>query len=398
MTAIKIAHIATVDMSLRYLLLNQLSSIQQDGYDVYGISSPGPDVPAIEASQIHYIPAPMTRNVTPLADLISLWRLYRVMRRERFTIVHGHTPKAELLGQVAARLAGVPIVVDTFRGIYFRQDMRPFWRRLFILMARIAASRADVVFSQSRWAMEMAIREGICPPGKIKYLGNGIDVQRFNRSQISQSHLNQLRVQLELTPNTPVVGFVGRLVREKGVLELLEAARIIQRQLPPVRFLFIGPLDQEKADAVQLEIVRQYDLEKSCIFTGLRHDLPELYALMNVFVLPTHRESFPRSPIEASAMGVPCILTDIPGCREVVEHDQNGLLVPVGDVPALAEAILKLLNDPFQARRLGERGERIARECFDERLIFDRIKAEYARLLRIKGLPTPAVQPEIMGS
>jgi glycosyltransferase involved in cell wall biosynthesis len=137
-------------------------------------------------------------------------------------------------------------------------------------------------------------------------------------------------------------------------------------------------------------------LEKSCIFTGLRHDMPELYALMSVFVLPTHRESFPRAAIESLAMGVPCVLTNIPGCREVVEHDRNGWLVPVNDVPALVGAIIKLLTDPGQARRLGEAGQRIARERFDERLIFARVKAEYARLLRAKGLSVPAVQPEIV--
>jgi glycosyltransferase involved in cell wall biosynthesis len=387
LTAIKVAHITTIDLSLRYLLLNQLYSIQQDGYEVYGVSSPGPDVPALEALNIRHIPVPMTRNVTPLADLVSLWRLYWVMRRERFEIVHGHTPKAEFLGQIAARLARTPIVVDTFRGLYVRQDMHPFWRRLFIMMARIAASRADLVLSQSKWAMELAIQERICPPEKIKLLGNGVDLQRFDSNLVKQTSLNRLRVELGLLPDAPVVGFVGRLVREKGVLELLEAAKIVQKQLPSVRFLFIGPLDQEKADALHPDVARDYGLEKSCIFTGLRHDLPELYALMNVFVLPTHRESFPRSPIEASAMGVPCILTDIPGCREVVEHDQNGWLVPLGDVPALAGAIFKLLTDPAQARRLGDAGRQIARERFDERSIFAHIKAEYARLLQAKGLP-----------
>jgi glycosyltransferase involved in cell wall biosynthesis len=394
LTAIKVAHITTIDLSLRYLLLNQLYSIQQAGYEVYGISSPGPNTPLLEAFNIHHIPAPMTRNVTPLADLVALGRLYQIMRRERFTIVHGHTPKAEMLGQVAARLAGVPIVVDTFRGIYFRQDMHPLWRRLFIMISRVAAGCADVILSQSRWAIDMAIQEGICSPEKIKYLGNGIDIQQFDRSQVSQAHLNRLRVELDLPLNAPIVGFVGRLVREKGVLELLQAAQIVQRQIPSVRFLLVGPRDEEKPDALQPEIARKYGLTETCIFTGPRHDMPELYALMDVFALPTHRESFPRSPMEASAMGVPCVLTDIPGCREVVDHDQNGWLVPLGDVSALAEALIRLLTDPTQARRLGEAGRRIAHERFDERLTFARVKAEYSRLLRAKGLPTPAAQAE----
>ncbi len=387
---VKVAHITTIDMSLRYLLLNQLQSLQQAGYQVYGISSPGPDVPAIEAAGIHHIAVPMTRNVTPLADFISLWRLYRIMRRERFTIVHTHTPKAEFLGQMAARMAGVPIVVDTFRDIYFRDNMHPLWRRLFILMAKIASRCADVVLSQSSENMQMAIREGICPPEKIKHLGNGIDVQRFDPDSLDPGVVEKKRCDLALSPDAPLVGFVGRLVEDKGILELLQAARIVLREMPSVRFLIIGPVDHDKPDALIPEVAEAYGVADACVFTGMRQDMPELYALMDVFVLPSHRECFPRSPMEASAMGVPCVLTGIRGCREVVEHGRNGVLVPLGDVQALAGAILDLLTGREKARCMSEEGRRMALERFDERLVFDKVKAEYVRLLGEKGLPGPA--------
>jgi glycosyltransferase involved in cell wall biosynthesis len=387
---VKVAHITTVDLSLRYLLLNQLRSIQQAGYQVVGISSPGSEVPVIESAGVRHIAVPMARNVTPLADLQALWRLCGVMRRERFAIVHAHTPKAELLGQVAARLAGVPVVVDTFRGIYYRKDMHPLWYRLFLAMARVAARCADVVLSQSRSNLEMAIREGICPPEKIKFLGNGIDVGRFDRSALDPTVLETKRRELGLPPGAPVVGFVGRLVAEKGILELLEAVRTILREMPAVRFLFVGPIDHEKPDVLTPDVAQAYGVAEACIFVGMRQDMPELYALMDVFVLPSHRESFPRSPMEASAMGVPCIATDIPGCRETVEQGRNGLLVPVGDVQALAAAIVTLLNEQDIARRMGQEGRRLALEHFDERLVFEKIKAEYARLLQEKGLPVPS--------
>lgn len=381
-------------MSLRYLLLNQLRAIQQHGYEVYGISSPGPDAPVVEAAGITYIPAAMTRTVTPLADLCSLWRLYRLMRRERFTIVHGHTPKAELLGQLAAQLAGVPIVVDTFRGIYFRRGMHPLWRRLFILMARLAAGCADVVLSQSREAGQMAIDERICPADKLKFLGNGIDLTRFDPAMTDQETLTSLKEQWGLNTAGPVVGFVGRLVREKGILELLAAAATIRPELPHLRLVIAGPVDDEKADALTPEIARDYGLEAHCIFTGLYppERMPELYALLDLFVLPSHRESFPRSPMEAAAMAVPCIVTDIPGCRETVEPGRNGLLTPLGDAPALAQAMLTLLTDPDRAQQMGREGRRMALERFDERLVFEKVVAEYARLLQQKGLH-PRVSP-----
>jgi glycosyltransferase involved in cell wall biosynthesis len=183
-----------------------------------------------------------------------------------------------------------------------------------------------------------------------------------------------------------VVGFVGRLVAEKGVPELLAAARMVRDAIPKTRFLFVGPADWDKPDALAPEAAAEQGVADRCVFAGMRDDMPELYALMDVFVLPTHRESFPRSPMEASAMGVPCVVTDIPGCREVVEDGRNGRLVPVGDVPALAVAILDLLTDRDKARRMGEAGRRLALERFDEELVFGRVKAEYARLLKEKGL------------
>jgi glycosyltransferase involved in cell wall biosynthesis len=200
----------------------------------------------------------------------------------------------------------------------------------------------------------------------------------------------RVRRELALPPDAPVVGFVGRLVAEKGVLELLAAARTVLDHLPTARFLFVGPLDREKPDALHPGVARDYGLAGACTFAGMRQDMPELYALMDLFVLPSHRESFPRSPMEASAMGRPCVVTAVPGCCEAVQHGRNGLLVPLGDVEALAAAILRLLAGPGEARRLGREGRRLALERFDERFVFGRVEAAYARLLAEKGLSLPA--------
>ena len=390
MTHIKVTHITTVDTSLRGLLLNQLLALREAGYDITGISSPGNAVAALDAAGIRHIAVTMKRSLTPLSDIVALWKLYWIMRREQFSIVHVHTPKAELLGALAARLAGVPIVVDTFRGIYYRSDMHPFWRWLFLRMAQLTAVCSDVVLSQSREAMTMAIQEGVCPSSKIKYLGNGINVRRFDRQQVSSDVLIRKRTELGIPQDSPVIGFVGRLVAEKGILELLEAAPVILQKYPQARFLFIGAVDSEKPDALTPQIAHQYDVAHACIFAGRREDMPELFALMDVFVLPSHRESFPRSPMEASAMKIPCVVTDIPGCRETVEQGRNGVLVPLGDVESLKTAIMDILSDPEKARSMGEVGRAMALERFEERKVFKRVKDEYARLLREKGFEVPS--------
>lgn len=386
---VKVAHITTVDMSLRYLLLGQLRSIRQAGYELVGVSSTGPEVPLIEANGIRHIAVPISRRFTPLADLISLWQLYWVMRHERFTIVHTHTPKPGLLGQLAARAAGVPIIINTLHGFYFHDNMPQMWRRFYIVMEKIAARCSDVILSQNSEDIHTAIVEGICTPDKIKYLGNGINVTRFDRARFDDEALIHKRLELGLPLDALVVGFVGRLVAEKGLLELLQAAQTIRQYVPESHFLFIGPIDHEKPDAFRPEKAREYGLADACIFTGMRQDMPELYAVMDVFVLPSHREGFPRSPIEASAMGVPCVVTDIRGCREAVLPGRNGMLVPLHDVPALTNAIVNLLNDRDKARRFGEEGRRLAAERFDEQLIFEKVKAEYRRLMIAKGLPIP---------
>jgi glycosyltransferase involved in cell wall biosynthesis len=391
-----VAHIATVPMSLQYLLLNQLEAIAADGYQVVAVSSPGPEAAALADLGIPHVAIPISRKITPFQDFLSLWQLYRFMRHYPLHIVHTHNPKPGLLGQLAARLAGVPIVINTIHGFYFTNHTHPLWRKLFVAMEKVAASCSDLIWSQNMEDIETAVQEGICPAEKIRHLGNGIDLNRFDRTRIGQEMIQQKRMELELPVGVPVVGFVGRLVTEKGVHELLQAALLVRERFPDIRFLIVGSTDSDKRDAITDQVVHHYHLEANCLFTGQRNDMPELFALMDLFVLPSHREGLPRAPMEASAMGVPCVVTDVRGCREVIAHEQNGLIVPLQDVAALAQAIIRLLEDKPLAQRLGETGRRMAAERFDERLVFAKVKAEYARLLQEKGLPVP--QPAPVGS
>lgn len=375
---IRVVHVTTSDMGLRLLLLNQLKTIREAGYDVVTVSGSGPDVPMVEALGIPHYPVAFTRRpFAPLQDLRAFWDLWRLFRRLRPTIVHTHNPKPTLYGQLAARLAGVPIVVNTLHGYYFHEDTPRWLRSVFILTERLAARAADVVLSQNREDIRTAIGERICPADKIKHLGNGIDVERFCKGSLAPENRLSMRRELGIPADALVIGFVGRLVREKGILELFEAATALLPEVPNLRLLLVGPIDHEKPDAIKPELAEHYGLQEICAFAGMRKDMPELYSAMDVCALPSHREGLPRVPMEACAMELPCVLTDIRGCREVVDPGVNGLLVPVRDSAALSRALSSLLADGELRQTMGRNGRALALDRFDERRVFSMVLEEY---------------------
>ena len=383
---VKVAHLTTVDMSVRHLLLNQILELKAAKFDVTAISAPGPDLGPVKDAGIRHLPVCFTREVSPIADLKAFWQLWRIFRKERFTIVHTHQAKAALLGQLAARVAGVPIVVNTLHGFYFH-DRTPRTKRAgWIALERVQARLSDLILSQNPEDIETAVGARICQRARIEYLGNGIDLARFNPDRLPPGARHRARHELGFAEDAEVVGFVGRLVREKGILDLFAAFRDVLGRRPRARLLVVGPEDRVKSDAVSGLTADRYGISEATVFVGYRHDMPELYAAMDVCVLPSHREGFPRSPMEASAMGVPSVVTDIRGCRQVVRHEENGLLVPVCDPEALAAAIERVLGDPLLAARMGAGGRAMALRTFNERDVFARVSHAYRRLLRAKGV------------
>ena len=388
---VRVAHIATLDISLRYLLKNQLLSLVDAGYEVTGISGPGEHVESLVAAGIEHIAVPMTRRVTPLHDLGSLFELWRVMRKERFDIVHAHTPKPALFGQLAARLAGVPVIVNTLHGLTFRDDTPAVKRRLLILLEKVCARLSHFILSQNPDDIETFVKEGIAPREKLRFLGNGIDVRRFHAPRIPAETTSRLRADLGTLPGQKVVGFVGRFVIEKGILELVAAMAEVAKKVPGVRLLMVGPDREQKPDAIRRDDARFDPVREIAVFPGLRDDMPEMYSLMDLFVLPSHREGFPRSPMEAASMGRPVIVTDITGCRETLRPGETGHLFPLGDAPALAAKILDLLENTDRAQAFGQAGRALAEERFDEQKVFQIVADTYRELLENKGMraPTP---------
>lgn len=383
---IKVAHVTTIAASLDLLLKRQLVAISNAGYDVVGISASGPSVAKLEAAGIPHLAAPFVRKSTldPFADLQVFAHLVRMFRRERFTIVHTHTAKPDLYAAMAARAAGVPIVITTLHGFYFHDRMPALRRRMFANLARVGMTCADFVLSQNAEDIDTAVREKLCPPRKLALLGNGIDLTRFDRARLVPAELVTLRSSLGLPADALVVGFAGRLVEEKGVRELFAAFRKVRANYPRAYLLLVGPFDREKQDAIDESTAAQFGISDRTVFAGYRDDVAELMALMDVFVLPSHREGFPRTVMEASAMGVPVIATDIRGCRAAVEPERSGLLVPPQDPEALASALGEMLGSTRLRERMGQAGRALAVERFDERRVFAIVLDTYRRLLAEK--------------
>ena len=380
-------------MSIRYLLLGLLESLKNCGVDIVSVSAAGDEVAVIESKGIRHISIPITRKaLSPISDAHTLLSLYKIMKSENFTIVHTHFHKSGIYGRIAAKLAGVPIIIHTNHGLIFHERSHWIWRRLFIFLEKIAGYCSDLIFSVNQEDIQTLICEGITSPEKVKLLGRGgigINLNRFNPVTISDLVLDRTRLEIGIPSNVKVVCFVGRLVKEKGVLDLLMAAKLVINKFPDVIFLFVGPADVEKADALNSDLACKYGVYDKCIFTGKRDDMPIIYMLSDICILPSYREGFGMVLAEAAAMGKPVIATNIRGCREAVEDGRNGVLVPPGNFKLLADAILDLLTDEEKSHCLGEEGKKIALERFDERKVFDKVKHEYARLLNEKGFSVP---------
>jgi glycosyltransferase involved in cell wall biosynthesis len=309
--------------------------------------------------------------------MVTMVRLWRILRRIKPDLTEFSTPKAGLLGTLAARVAGVPRRVYMLRGLKLERS-RGLKHRLLLMSERIAAACADVVLCNSASLRAEASALGVCPEGKLKLLGsgssNGVDVQRFAPGQ------NELGASLGLPADSPVVGFVGRLTRDKGVPELIEAFEMIRAAVPTVRLLLVGWFD-EAEDALSAELQEQIKAHPQIHLTGFVSDTAPYYRAMDVMVLPTWREGFPNVVLEAAATGVPVVTTLATGSRDSVLPEVTGLLIPPGYPVAIGEAVLRLLRDGDLRWRMGLAARAWILEHFVDERVLGRTAAFYRSLL-----------------
>ena len=299
---IKICCIANVDIAIKFLLLSQLMFLLREGYEVYAVCSPGKWLADVEKKGIKVRTVRIKRKISPLYDLFTFYKLWNYLRKEKFDIVYTNTPKAGLLGQLAAKLAGVPIIVNNIHGFYFQKNSPYLKRQFFILIEKIAAKCSNLIFFINREDMKTATQEHICNNKLIKYLGEPVNTNRFDPKRFSKKFIDNKKKELNIPVDFKVVGIVARLVREKGYMDLFKAFELILKVFPKTILLAIGPVEPEKKDAIEPKSVEDHGIGKNVMFLGEREDVDEIYSLMDVFVLPSYREGLGISILEASAM------------------------------------------------------------------------------------------------
>ena len=359
-------------------LTGRLRALREAGFRVTLVSSPGELLDRIAVREgIESIAIPIQREIRPIADIVSLVRLWWLLLRLRPDMTEFSTPKAGLLGTLAALLAGVPERIYMLRGLKVEGTIG-FKRRICLAAERMASRCAQVVLCNSQSMRAEAIALGLAPAAKLKLLGagssNGVDVERFSPGP------SDVRGRLGLPREAPVVGFAGRLPADKGLPELMEAFDTILQAEPEAHLLLVGWFDAAE-DALCAELRSRIGSHPRVHCTGFVADTAPYYRAMDLMVLPTWREGFPNVVLEAAATGIPVVTTVATGSRDSVVPEVTGLLIPPGYPEAISEAVLKLLRDPARRRRMGEAARAWVVEHFANERVLGLITAFYKSLL-----------------
>lgn len=413
----KLFRISTIPLSLNILLKGQLRYLDQF-FDVTAISGSGDDLNEVrEREGVKTEAIEMVREISLLRDLVALFQLYSYFKREKPDIVHSITPKAGLLSMIAARLAGVPVRMHTFTGLIFPYK-NGLLKMLLIQMDRLLANSATHIYPEGKGVKEDLERYRISrKPLKILAHGNvnGINTSYFDPDQIAANEQEQLRLQLGLAEDDFVFIFVGRLVRDKGINELVAAFKNLQSNLntknnettliqtqnstshtqhpaptiqhpsprihhPASKLLLVGPLEQE-LDPLEAETLAEIESNPHIISVGFQAEVRPYFALSNALVFPSYREGFPNVVLQSLAMNLPAIVTDINGCNEIITAGENGLLIPVKDTKALQSAMSLIFTDTELYHRL-KNNTRKSIFLYEQQTVWEALVEEYRLVVR----------------
>lgn len=354
--------------------------MREQGYEVITASASGPEVEEVMKREgIKHFPISFTRTLSPMQDLKALWELIRLIKKEKPDIIHTHTPKAGLLGMMAAKYCGVKLRVHTVAGMPL-MEATGATKHILNLTEKVTYSCSKMVYPNS-FQMKLYMEEHF-PGYKLKYKvigqgsSNGINTSYFSKAQIKEEELDQLKQQLSIKEEDVVFCFVGRLVHDKGIHELVEAVKNLSGNF---KLLLVGNYEDER-EPVSDEIKEEINANPNIKAVGFQKDIRPYLALADVFVFPSYREGFPNVVLQAAAMELPCIVSDINGCNEIIAEGFNGLIVPAKQVAPLQKAIKLLQNDSNLREKLKSNARASIMAKYEQKIIWEALLKEYREL------------------
>ncbi|KAA5825601.1 glycosyltransferase family 4 protein [Algibacter amylolyticus] len=378
----KIIRITTVPASLSKLLFGQLKFMSEH-YDIIGVSSNDKHNSLKKIALQESIPTigiDMTRKITPFKDLVSAYKLYKLFKKEKPFIVHSHTPKAGTLSMIAAKFAGVPHRLHTIAGLpLLVATGKKRW--LLNTVEKITYAFATMIYPNSHGLYHIILEESFTTTKKLKVIANGssngIDVEQFNPNIFDINKKKNLKASLNINETDFVFLFVGRLVADKGIKELLEAFNSISKTYKNVKLLLVGDFETE-LDPLDERTLEIKDTNPQIISTGWATDVRPYFAIADVLAFPSYREGFPNVVMQAGAMELPAIVTNINGCNEIIIEGENGCIIPVRDAEALYDAMLNVYNETYKYDKAKCRELIVKR--YQRQVIWDGLLQEYKNL------------------
>ncbi len=386
---VRILQMCAVDFTARQFLLPLTAALECEGFAVAISCARGPWFDEMESRGFRLVDNPVSRNANVWHHARSVWRTARLLREENITVLHVHTPIAALVGRLAARIAGTPLVIYTAHGFYFHENSRPLTKAALIALEKIGSVCGDFIMTVSAEDRAAAVKYGIARAEKVETIYNGVDTGHYNPSRFSAEDRAAYRKGFKIPADASVVGIMGRLVREKGFFEFFEAAATVLKQHPDTWFLVVGDLLPSDYDGRRDELkqhIERMGVAHRTVFAGMVNDPAPALNAMDIFCLPSYREGMPISLLEAMSMELPCIATNIRGCREEVVDGETGWLIPARQAPPLAEKINMLLASREVSVRMGKAGRIKVLEHFDIRKVVEHQVEIYHRLLREKQI------------
>ena len=388
----KIIYSANTDWSLYNFRCAQIESTLKQGWEIGCICSKGPFIEPIEKLGVNkiFLLQNYKKNIDLISDLSLILEYYRIYRQWKPEIVHQFTIKPVIYGTIAARLARIPVIINTIPGLGYvfsdTEKERRILKTIVLLLYKIAGKLNDFMFFQNEDDKRLFINHKIVSKDKTLVIpGSGVDTQHYSQDKINKEIIDQIKKDIKYKPNQIIILMVSRMLYHKGIAELAECSKRVKEVKPDVRFLLVGPLDPSNPAHIPLEVIEKWQKGNKIEYIGRRSDIRELIGLSDIIVLPSYyREGKPKFLLEAASMGKPIITTDVPGCRDIVENGENGILVPIKNVESLFKAVIKLINNSELRRKMGEKSRKRAEEEFDEKIVINQTLKTYRRLIKQK--------------